>query len=71
MAQSAEIKLNGNKWEAAHCNGPARLGTDPFGRYRNSSEYWTEQTVPKVRSVRKANNSFEVKSFMRFFSEGI
>jgi hypothetical protein len=37
----------------------AHIGTVP--------EYRTEQNVPKVRSVRKANNCFEAKSFMCFF----
>jgi hypothetical protein len=54
-AQSAEVKLNGNKREARalHRRGAARLGTDPSARIRTFSEQWAEQNVPKVRSIRK------------------
>jgi hypothetical protein len=43
-AQSAEIKLNGNKWKAAHCIGSAQTPSAGIGTVPDL----TEQTVPKV-----------------------
>jgi hypothetical protein len=70
-AQTVEVKLNVNKWKAAHCIGSARLGsarlgTDLSARIGTVPAYLTEKNVPKVRSVRKVNNRFEAKSFLCF-----
>jgi hypothetical protein len=67
-ARHGTVRRGKTKWKqmegrALHRPGSAQtpragIGTVP--------EYWTQQNIPKVRSVRKANNCFEAKSFVCF-----
>jgi hypothetical protein len=68
MARNDTVHRDKTQWKQMEGHALRRPGSaqTPSAAIGTVPEYWTQQNVLKVRSVRNANTCFQAKGFMCF-----